>query len=132
MDAKANPVTVEREGHTPLPEVPVSWNVRYVSPGGFSCQLTLRGDSGADLLPRTVAALAWLTEHGCTPNGARPLEGYQGANPQPVPHPASDKAWCDIHNCEMKRREKDGQTWYSHRLRDGTWCRGTAISADVL
>ena len=37
----------------------------------------------------------------------------------------TDSSWCPIHNVKMKRREKDGQTWYSHKTKDG-WCRGQA------
>ena len=33
--------------------------------------------------------------------------------------------FCSIHNEPMERREKDGQSWYSHKLPDGTWCKGT-------
>lgn len=32
-------------------------------------------------------------------------------------------AFCSIHRVEMKRWEKDGQTWYSHR-HNGGWCKG--------
>jgi len=31
---------------------------------------------------------------------------------------------CSLHNVEMQQRGKDGQTWYSHKLSDGTWCKG--------
>lgn len=31
---------------------------------------------------------------------------------------------CPIHNVAMKRREADGDTWYSHRLEDKSYCRG--------
>ena len=31
---------------------------------------------------------------------------------------------CSIHGVEMERREKDGAAWYSHRLADGSWCKG--------
>jgi len=31
---------------------------------------------------------------------------------------------CSIHGVQMTKREKDGQTWYSHRLDDGSWCNG--------
>jgi len=31
---------------------------------------------------------------------------------------------CSKHGVPMERRQKDGQTWFSHRLPDGTWCRG--------
>ena len=30
-------------------EAPASWNTRYLSPDGFICQLTLRGESGKEL-----------------------------------------------------------------------------------
>jgi len=33
---------------------------------------------------------------------------------------------CSIHDAVMERREKDGAVWYSHRLPDGTWCKGAA------
>jgi len=29
-----------------------------------------------------------------------------------------------IHNAPMQLRTKDGDQWYSHRLPDGTWCKG--------
>ena len=31
---------------------------------------------------------------------------------------------CSIHGVQMERREKDGAAWYSHRLADGSWCKG--------
>jgi len=31
---------------------------------------------------------------------------------------------CSIHNVPMERREKDGDVWYSHRLSEGSWCKG--------
>jgi hypothetical protein len=33
-------------------------------------------------------------------------------------------ASCSIHEKPMHRRQKDGDTWYSHRLPNGAWCRG--------
>lgn len=35
----------------------------------------------------------------------------------------TDLSWCSIHNCKMKRHEKNGDIWYSHKTKDG-WCRG--------
>jgi DNA-binding MarR family transcriptional regulator len=37
-----------------------------------------------------------------------------------------DSVMCSIHNVPMGRREKDGATWYSHRLPGGGWCKGAA------
>jgi hypothetical protein len=31
---------------------------------------------------------------------------------------------CSLHNEPMKLRTKDGDFWYSHRLQDGSWCKG--------
>jgi len=33
---------------------------------------------------------------------------------------------CSIHHTAMERHQKDGETWYSHRLSDGVWCKGAA------
>lgn len=33
-------------------------------------------------------------------------------------------AYCEIHTIEMREFSKGGNTWYSHKLIDGTWCNG--------
>ena len=91
-------------------EAPASWNTRYVTPEGFVCQITLRADSGKDLLERANVALSFLLDHGYSPTDNN--------------HNGKDSKWCPIHQCEMKRREKDGKYWYSHKLDEGGWCRG--------
>ena len=45
-------------------EAPASWNTKYVTPDGFVCQLTLRGETGKDLLEKANAALTWLKDNG--------------------------------------------------------------------
>jgi hypothetical protein len=93
-------------------EAPASWNTRYVTPEGYVCQITLRGDSGKDLLEKAGIALGFLLEHGYLPD-QKPSHNSNGELRQ-----------CPIHQCDMKRYEKDGRTWYSHKLEDGSWCRG--------
>ena len=44
------------------------WSVRYRDPSGFDCQLSLESASGVEVLQRAQAALAKLSESGCTPN----------------------------------------------------------------
>jgi hypothetical protein len=97
-------------------EAPASWNTRYIDPSGFECQLTLRSASGADLLKKAGAALSALVDAGCTPT----------VNNQPNgrPHEQPAMTVCEFHNAEMKRHEKDGQVWYSHKLADGSYCKG--------
>ena len=123
-----------------LGEAPASWNTRYISPEGFECQITLRGESGSELLEKANHALAYLLENGCTPyvynrygsrqaeakteqpkngkdqgNGTNGANGSNGTNTNP--------SWCPIHQCEMRRWERDGRVWYSHKA-DGEWCKG--------
>jgi hypothetical protein len=93
-------------------EAPASWNTRYVTPEGFVCQITLRGDSGKDLLEKAGIALSFLLEHGYLPEQKLSHNG-KGEGKQ-----------CPIHQCDMKRYEKEGRTWFSHKLEDGSWCRG--------
>jgi len=98
-------------------EAPASWNTRYISKQGFECQLTLRADDPMQLLKLANEIMAKMVEAGIQPavgNGhASNGETAQGDNP----------AWCAIHGCEMKRHEKDGKVWYSHKVGD-KWCRG--------
>ena len=102
-------------------EAPVSWNVRYTDAAGFACQLTIRGGSGAEVLGKASAAIAYLVERGAAPDGYRP--SVATTTPAATPDP-SDPSWCAIHNTQMKRHEKDGNVWHSHRAPDGSWCRG--------
>ena len=92
-------------------EAGASWNTKYSTPNGFVCQLTLRSETGLDLLSKADAALSFLLERGYSPCDNNH-------------HGSKDTRWCTIHQCEMRRREKDGQSWYSHSLEDGGWCRG--------
>lgn len=80
-----------------------------------------------------------LLEFPSLPDWARPPIGGEAPEPLAVgpegrsqepraeepPAPEAqgvDPSWCPIHQVRMKRREKDGNVWYSHRLADGTWC----------
>lgn len=104
-------------------EAPASWNTRYTTPDGFVCQLTLRAENGKDLLEKANAAINWLKEHNYSPSdnnrypkkqsSAKKVENISGEPPQ----------ICPIHQVEMKRWEKDGRIWYSHKVENG-WCTG--------
>ena len=39
-------------------EAPACWNTRYLDPNGFECQITLRGESGSELLEKATSAIA--------------------------------------------------------------------------
>jgi len=70
-------------------EAPASWNTRYITPAGFICQISQRGENGKGLLERAVVALACLAEHHFLPdtgfrkngNGDTKLCPVDGINP---------------------------------------------------
>ncbi len=96
----------------PYTEAPASWNTSYITPEGYVCRITLRGENGKDLLDKAGVALSFLMQHGCTPEIR-----FQN-------HKAADTKQCLIHKCDMRKHEKDGKTWFSHKADDGSWCCG--------
>jgi len=92
-------------------EAPASWNTRYINPQGFVCQITLRGETGKDLLEKASVAISFLLEQG-----NHPCENNN--------HNGKETKLCPIHHCEMKQREKDGKKCFSHKAEDGSWCYG--------
>jgi hypothetical protein len=98
-------------------EAPSSWNTRYISPDGFDCQITLRGENGSELLERASNAIAYLLKNGCKPytfyrsgnrqNEHAKKESNNGNNRNGREVQQSDKAWCPIHEREMRRWEKE-------------------------
>ena len=114
---------------TQMAEAPASWNTRYISPEGFECQLTLRAENGSELLEKVNSAITYLLNNDCIPYTYN-RGGYRGpANNKPTngnksgQEQSDDPSRCPIHNCEMKRWEKDGRVWYSHKV-DDDWCKG--------
>jgi hypothetical protein len=92
----------------PLPEAPASANC-HVTIAGRQVQVTLRDTDETRLLARLTALLAQY-----------PVE------PAAVSQSAPPEGWCQIHQVQMHRNEKDGRSWYSHKAEDGSWCKGKA------
>jgi hypothetical protein len=111
-----------------FPEAPTSWNTRYIDPNGFECQLTIRAENGTELLEKAGKAIAYLLSNACTPytyyrNASRQMESKPEENKKDAEKSNDNPAWCPIHQCEMKRWDKDGRVWYSHKV-DREWCNG--------
>lgn len=122
---------------TQFNEAPASWNTKYITPEGFECQLTLRGDTGQELLEKAQAAVSLLQKHGCAPfvntrftprQPAGDSTGSAAGGNGAKANGENGNGWCAIHQCEMKRWEKNGRVWFSHRFGDG-WCNGKAKTA---
>ena len=116
---------------TSFEEAPASWNTRYITPDGFTCQLTLRGETGIEILKKAQAAMAWLREQGCQPYYSGGYQSVSNTTSQPesdsksstLDNGSPDPSWCPVHNVTMKRRERNGQVWFSHKA-NGQWCKG--------
>jgi hypothetical protein len=42
----------------------------------------------------------------------------------PTQSPGQPEGWCSKHSLQMTQNHKNGRSWWSHRLADGTWCKG--------
>ncbi len=80
--------------------------------------LTLRGSSGADVLPKTLAALDWLDSHG-----AEPLTSTRGDR-RSAPPADPNAPRCPNHGSPMRQGARG---WFCPRKDDaGGYCRKTA------
>lgn len=117
----------EQETTTSFSESPASWNTRYINPKGFVCQLTLRAETGRELLEKATGALSYLLDSGCIPlnynNGNKHITQQEEQNPTLNSNGDHNPSWCPIHEVEMKRWEKGGKAWFSHKTQNG-WCSG--------
>ncbi len=106
-------------------EAPASWNVRFITPGGFQAQLTLRANNGSDLLDKADAVIRYLMSQGCKPNshGITTASSRSSSTKKGTSQPSNTKEWCPIHQCEMRHWTKNGRSWLSHKVGD-TWCQG--------
>ena len=100
-------------------EAPASLNLKFRI-ADYDGMLTLRSETGADLLTKLPAVLKRLGDMG-----AVPTNGHGGNGPATASGTAETKP-CPLHPGETLRRfTKDGRSWWSHRLPDGSWCRGS-------
>ncbi len=103
-------------------EYPISWTVRYQSSRGYDCMFTVRGETVAEVTRQAGAVLASIEAAAAQ---AQPAAAPGVAQPAAAPPAAQpDPSWCPIHGVHMERRERNGDTWYSHHTPDGGWCRG--------
>ncbi len=141
---------------TGMSEAPYSVNFLARNPNGFEMQFTLRATSEDALFEHVESVTARLTQSGFEPIGRsytrsesksytpqKAAEPPKPAEPPPAQEPMFEDAWtggemeaespqdspswCPIHNVEMRRYERGGEVWYSHRVqgdRGEYWCKG--------
>jgi hypothetical protein len=90
----------------PLPEAAFSLTLKGKM-GGQDALLTVRGMTAAEFTHNLQAVRGLLD------------------SPQAAAVPdAPGKGYCAKHQIHMTHNEKDGRTWYSHRLPEGGFCKG--------
>jgi hypothetical protein len=94
-----------------FPEAPASWNTRYVDPNGFECQITLRGDSGSELLEKANYAISYLLKNGCNP-----YVFYRNGNRQADSKSESDK------NDDTQNKGTNGTNGSNGTNSNPAWC----------
>jgi len=101
------PAQVQPQGETPpaLPEAPASVNV-HITLAGRTVQVTLRDSDEQRLLARLEVLLKRF------PTEEEP-EGEQ----------APPEGWCSKHGVQMKLRNGEHGSWWSHKTPQG-WCKG--------
>jgi hypothetical protein len=118
---------------TTFTESPASWNTRYITEDGFTCQLTIRAESEGELFERAKSALTFLREQGNIPfyGYSRENSYHESQHQENVKenHSTDDPSWCPIHEVEMKKWSKNGKVWYSHKTTEG-WCSGKPKNGD--
>jgi hypothetical protein len=107
-DVEAPHPVVPQPAPAPLPEAPASVNVRLTI-AGREVQWTLRDHGEARLAARLEALLARYPV----------LQPAVQATSQP-----QGKDWCPKHQTAMQLNQKEGRSWYSHRLPEGGRCKG--------
>ena len=106
-------------------DVGAELNLFFKTATGLKGHLQLHAPTGRDVLEQAAGALAYLASTGCTPEHSTAVAATQPTREDLPADGTASASFCTIHNVEMKRREKDGQVWYSHKI-GGTedWCRG--------
>lgn len=107
----------------------VSVSISTISGAGFPEVFCIETDSLLKLLDHIGAVEQALLQADYSPPRRRP----KGAKKDPladVPEETDQRGHiyktCPIHGTQMPKRSKNGQTWFSHQLPDGTWCKGSA------
>jgi hypothetical protein len=103
--------------------------------GGMELSRTLRDTTDEALDARLAVLLPRIKAKLDTERERRQAERQQAQQQDNGGHgtpttgastsqPDDENGWCHYHNEPMWKHTKNGQTWYSHRTDDGSWCRG--------
>jgi hypothetical protein len=93
----------------PLPEAPVSITLKGRM-HGQEVMVTLRGVDFASVKAQVEDASQWLQGQGAS-------TVHEADAPPALPR-------CTKHDATLQRFERGRRVWHSHKLADGSWCKG--------
>jgi hypothetical protein len=112
----------EKTEYTPMPEAPASLNLRFSTQMGFEGLITLRSFSKEKGAKQLLDNLHRIEEELHT-KGCRPIFGKNSAPAKTEPPDIPVEHWCEEHQCEFQKWNKEGRSWYSHQVEDtDEWC----------
>ena len=116
--ASSQPALAQPDTPTvPLPEAPVSITLKATL-HGHEVMVTLRGVDFASVKAQVEQASEWLkVQAPPQPPTQPPSQGIAQAR-------GDESPYCHAHKAVLKRYERNGQVWYSHKLANGQWSRG--------
>ncbi len=118
-----------------LPEFPFTWSARTDACGQIvEIAWTVKGTDQTKWLSNIRAILIEIQHRARpapTPDIRQAAAARQRLTASPEPPRAHDypelaDEWCELHEEPMSRHEKGKDVWYSHKMPDGSWCRGTS------
>ncbi len=122
------------EKKIPLPEAPASVNFKAFTAKGYDMMFTLRDTDELVLLERLTKFFSVIEENyhisptrkGMDKMYVAQQEAVSQATPLPPVAGSAGHAenWCAIHGVEMTKWDKEGRSWFSHKVDDDTWCKG--------
>lgn len=142
MDANSKPNKPNHQSDTPNNqdnkqtihnEEPHSLTLDMQTSKGVGILLCLRGHSVSDLIEKAKVVEGMMDKLGWSAKPPRYKSawgnrsaGSGGQNPpqQGTANGDGESKQCTIHNVSMKRFDREGRTWYSHKTHDGQWCKG--------
>ena len=90
-------------------------SVKWVDSDGLEHLRVVRSDDLDELL-REIRAL----KQSITASRAKAQEEEQNT----APHTQPQEGWCPLHHVRMQHHTNGKGSWWSHKLADGTWCKG--------
>ena len=91
--------------------------IKAKAPAGFELTLSLADEDTAELMKRTLAALAWLGEKQFTPTSGQAAPVATSANGNGETPPV-----CQFHG-PMKRSQKFAGWYCPSKMGDGSYCK---------